>query len=159
MKRRGRNLVEATEPEVLDLVVRGGRVVTPDGVQAAELGILHGKIVRLAPEVTDRRTRNSTRPAAMFSRASSTPTCISTSPAGRSGRDWPMARSRSRPAGGTCFFDMPLNSEPPVLDAAALRVKRELAEQQSCVDFAVVGGLVPGNLDKLAGLRDAGAIA
>jgi len=53
MKRRGKNLVEAAEPEVLDLVVRGGRVVTPDGVQDAEIGILHGKIVRVAPEVTD----------------------------------------------------------------------------------------------------------
>ena len=53
---------------------------------------------------------------------------------------------------------MPLNSEPPVLDAASLRAKRMLAEEQSCVDFALWGGLVPGNLDKLAGLRDAGAI-
>src|SRR6185295_19159399 len=48
--------------------------------------------------------------------------------------------------------------EPPVLDAAGLREKRRLAEQQSCTDFALWGGLVPGNLDKLAGLRDAGAI-
>jgi allantoinase len=60
--------------------------------------------------------------------------------------------------GGTCFFDMPLNSEPPVLDAASFRVKRALAEENACVDFALWGGLVPGNLDKLAGLRDVGAI-
>ncbi|MDI1319078.1 MAG: hypothetical protein PSW75_02650, partial [bacterium] len=53
MKRRGRNIVEATEPETLDLVVRGGRVVTPEGVHDLEIGILEGKIVRLAPEVTD----------------------------------------------------------------------------------------------------------
>jgi allantoinase len=53
---------------------------------------------------------------------------------------------------------MPLNSEPPVLDAASLREKRALAEEKSCVDFGLWGGLVPGNLDKLAGLRDAGAI-
>jgi allantoinase len=45
-----------------------------------------------------------------------------------------------------------------VLDAAGLREKRTLAEQLSCTDFALWGGLVPGNLDKLAGLRDAGAI-
>jgi allantoinase len=53
---------------------------------------------------------------------------------------------------------MPLNSEPPVLDAAHLREKRALAEEKSCVDFALWGGLVPGNLDRLASLRDAGAI-
>jgi allantoinase len=33
-----------------------------------------------------------------------------------------------------------------------------LAEEKSCVDFALWGGLTPLNLDKLAGLRDAGAI-
>jgi allantoinase len=60
--------------------------------------------------------------------------------------------------GGTAFFDMPLNSEPPVLDAAHLREKRSLAEQKSCVDFGLWGGLTPLNLDKLASLRDAGAI-
>jgi allantoinase len=54
---------------------------------------------------------------------------------------------------------MPLNSEPPVLDAAHLREKRALAEAESCLDFALWGGLTPRNLDQLAGLRDAGAIA
>ncbi|MBL9219273.1 MAG: allantoinase AllB [Opitutaceae bacterium] len=158
MKRRGKNLVEAAEPEVLDLVVRGGRVVTPDGVQDAELGILHGKIVRLAPEVTD--------PAhAEFDAAGRhvfpgiVDAHVHFNEPGRT--EWEGLAHGSlalAAGGGTCFFDMPLNSEPPVLDAAALRAKRELAEQQSCTDFALWGGLVPGNLDKLAGLRDAGAI-
>jgi allantoinase len=60
--------------------------------------------------------------------------------------------------GGTAFFDMPLNSEPPVLDAERFREKRRLAEEKSCVDFALWGGLTPLNLDQLASLRDAGAI-
>ena len=53
MRRRGKTLIEAPEPERLDLVVRGGRVVTPDGVHDAELGILRGKIVKIAPEIAD----------------------------------------------------------------------------------------------------------
>jgi allantoinase len=60
--------------------------------------------------------------------------------------------------GGTWFADMPLNSLPPVLDAATLAEKRRLAEQKSVTDFSLWGGLVPGNLDKLGELRDAGAI-
>ncbi len=46
--------------------------------------------------------------------------------------------------GGTTFFDMPLNSDPPVLDAARLLEKRRIAEQKSLVDFALWGGLCPG---------------
>ena len=39
----------------------------------------------------------------------------------------PVQHEALAAAGGTCFFDMPLNSEPPVLDAASLRAKRTLA--------------------------------
>src|SRR5208283_6169649 len=46
--------------------------------------------------------------------------------------------------GGTAFFDMPLNSLPPVLDAASFAEKRVLAGRKSLVDFALWGGLVPG---------------
>lgn len=158
MKRRGKNLVEATEPEVLDLVVRGGRIVTPDGVQAAELGILHGKIVRVAPEVND-PTHAELDAAGRYVFPGIIDAHVHFNEPGRTEWEGLAYGSLALAAGGgTCFFDMPLNSEPPVLDAAALRTKRELAEQQSCTDFALWGGLVPGNLDKLAGLRDAGAI-
>ncbi len=53
---------------------------------------------------------------------------------------------------------MPLNSLPPVLDAAGFEAKRALAAQKALVDFALWGGLVPGNIDRLGELRDAGAI-
>jgi allantoinase len=158
MKRRGKNLVEAAEPEMLDLVVRGGRIVTPDGVQDAELGILHGRIVRLAPEVTD-PTHAELDAAGRYVFPGIVDAHVHFNEPGRTEWEGLAYGSLALAAGGgTCFFDMPLNSEPPVLDAAALRVKRGLAEQQSCTDFALWGGLVPGNLDKLAGLRDAGAI-
>ncbi len=158
MKRRGRNLIEATEPETLDLVVRGGRVVTPEGVHDAELGILQGKIVRLAPEVTD-RTHATLEAGGRYVFPGILDAHVHFNEPGRA--EWEGLAHGSlalAAGGGTCFFDMPLNSEPPVLDAAGLRTKRELAEQLSCTDFALWGGLVPGNLDKLAGLRDAGAI-
>ena len=62
-------------------------------------------------------------------------------------------------AGGTTtYFDMPLNSTPPVVNAAALEAKRAIGERLSQVDFALWGGLVPGNLEELAGLKQAGAI-
>jgi allantoinase len=63
-------------------------------------------------------------------------------------------------AGGTTtYFDMPLNSTPPVVTAQALAEKRAIGERRSFVDFALWGGLIPGNIDALEGLRDAGAIA
>ena len=146
------------EPEHLDLVVRGGRVVTPDGIRAVELGIQHGTIVRVAPEISD-PTHATLEADGRYVFPGIIDAHVHFNEPGRA--EWEGLAHGSlalAAGGGTCFFDMPLNSEPPVLDAAGLREKKALAEQQSCTDFALWGGLVPGNLDKLAGLRDAGAI-
>ncbi len=78
---------------------------------------------------------------------------------GRSDWEGLATGSRACAAGGTTtFFDMPLNSTPPLIDAAAFDAKRAIAERDSVVDFALWGGLVPGNLDQLEALRDRGII-
>jgi allantoinase len=155
---RKRETLMPEEPQVLDLVVRGGRIVTPDGIAEADLGILEGKIVQVSPEISE--PRHSTLEAAgRYVFPGIIDAHVHFNEPGRT--EWEGLAHGSlalAAGGGTCFFDMPLNSEPPVLDAAGLRTKRELAEQQACTDFALWGGLVPANLDKLAGLRDAGAI-
>lgn len=67
--------------------------------------------------------------------------------------------SRACAAGGTTtYFDMPLNSSPPVIDAESFLAKRDLAMEKSHVDFALWGGLVPGNVDEIEALREAGVI-
>ena len=148
----------STEPERLDLVVRGGKLVTSDGIVRADFGVMRGRIVRIAPEIDDAAvvTLDAT---GRYVFPGIVDANVQFNEPGRD--DWEGLATGSAAlaaGGGTCFFDMPHNSEPPVLDAAALRVKRVLAEEKSCVDFALWGGLTPGNLDKLAGLRDAGAI-
>ena len=67
--------------------------------------------------------------------------------------------SRGCAAGGTtAFFDMPLNSTPPLINAESFAEKCTIAGRESFVDFALWGGLVPGNLDQLEALRDCGVI-
>jgi allantoinase len=142
----------------LDLVVRGGTVVTPEGLRRADVGIAGGKFVRIEPEIAD--TATATLDATdRYVLPGIIDAHVHFNEPGRT--EWEGLASGSAAlaaGGGTCFFDMPLNSEPPALDAAALRTKRRLAEEESCTDFALWGGLTPHNLDKLAGLRDAGAI-
>ncbi len=149
---------EDAEPSRLDLVVRGGKLVTPDGVVRADLAVERGKIVRIAPTIDDDAVRT-VNAKGRYVFPGIVDAHVHFNEPGR--EDWEGIASGSAAlaaGGGTCFFDMPLNSEPPVLDAAALREKRRLAEELSCVDFGLWGGLTPGNLDKLAALRDAGAI-
>ena len=65
--------------------------------------------------------------------------------------------TRAAAAGGvTTIIDMPLNSIPPTVDVAALGHKRRVASTQAFVDVGFWGGAVPGNIEELRGLHDAG---
>lgn len=58
--------------------------------------------------------------------------------------------------GATTLVDMPLNSIPPTTTVEALKVKQAAAQGQLMVDVGFWGGAVPGNLDDLEPLWDAG---
>lgn len=65
--------------------------------------------------------------------------------------------TRAAAAGGvTTLVDMPLNSIPSTTDIAALEVKRTVAAEKVTVDAGFWGGAVPGNLDDLEPLWNAG---
>lgn len=67
--------------------------------------------------------------------------------------------TRAAAAGGTTtVVDMPLNSIPPTTTVDALQIKRDAARGQVFVDVAFWGGAVPGNLDDLVGLVEAGVL-
>ena len=75
--------------------------------------------------------------------------------------DWEGAATGSRAlaaGGGTLFFDMPLNSSPCTVGGAEFDAKRAALERSSITDFALWGGMVPGNRDALAELADRGVV-
>lgn len=62
-------------------------------------------------------------------------------------------------AGGvTTFFDMPLNGSPSTITAGAYSQKERVATEKSLIDFALWGGLVPGNIAHLQSLAEAGVV-
>jgi allantoinase len=142
----------------LDLLVRGGSVVTPEGVQRMDLGIAAGRIVKLAAAITDAAAEEIDA-TGLHIFPGILDAHVHFNEPGRTEWEGLTSGPAALAAGGGAWFcDMPLNSNPPVTDAASFAEKRRLAEQKSVLDFSLWGGLVPGNLDQLAGLRDAGAI-
>jgi allantoinase len=142
----------------LDLIVRGGEIVTPRGLRRADVGIAAGRIVKVSAGITE-DARTSIDAAGKWVFPGIIDAHVHFNEPGRA--EWEGLTSGPAAlcaGGGTVFFDMPLNSEPPAINADALNRKRAIAEKKSCIDFALWGGLVPGNLDALAGLRDAGAV-
>ena len=140
----------------LDLIIRGGTVVTPDGGRQTDIGVADGKIVSMGAHGTARAEIDCTGlhifPGLIDSH-------VHFNEPGRT--DWEGIKTGSHAlaaGGGTLFFDMPLNAHPPTCDAASFDEKLEAAEKSSLTDFAFWGGLVPGNLDKLEELAERGVI-
>ena len=75
--------------------------------------------------------------------------------------EWEGAATGSRAlaaGGGTLFFDMPLNSTPCTVNAADFDRKRAALAESSITDFALWGGLIPGNVAEMAELADRGVV-
>jgi allantoinase len=141
-----------------DLVLHNANVVMEDRVDRMDIAVSDGIIIALAPNLTGTaHDEFDCTPWHVF------PGVIDShvhfNEPGRTGWEGLTTGSRAIAAGGgTCFFDMPLNSTPAVLDVSAFEAKRASAEAQSVTDFALWGGLTPLNLDRLVELHDAGAI-
>ena len=141
-----------------DLMVRGATVVTPAGATRADIAVADGKIVRIGPDIPGAASA-SIGASGLHVIAGIIDSHVHFNEPGRA--QWEGLEHGScalAAGGGTSFFDMPLNSLPPVTDAASFALKRAAAERLSRTDFGIWGGLVPGNVDQLEPMRDSGAI-
>ena len=141
-----------------DLVIRSAGVSTPGGIQSADIAVSEGRIVQVSKDIRG-QGRREIDAKGLVAIPGIIDAHVHFNDPGRS--EWEGLDSGSlalAAGGGTLFFDMPLNSLPPTIDGAAFAEKRRIAEHKSHVDFALWGGLVPGNLEKLGELKEAGAI-
>lgn len=141
-----------------DLLVRGVQAVLPDRVETVDLGIAGERFVAIAPEL-EGSAREEVAGQGLAALPGLVDAHVHFNEPGRA--DWEGVASGSRAlvaGGGTVFMDMPLNSAPPTLTAEAVAAKRRAAEAASVADFALWGGLVPGNVSALSGMAEAGVV-
>jgi allantoinase len=138
---------------VLDLIVRQGLV---DG-RPVDIGVADGRIEAVADELSG--ARHELYAGGQHVLPGGLDAHVHFNEPGRTHWEGLATGSAALAAGGyTAFFDMPLNSSPPVLDGAAFDAKHAAARASSCVDFGLWGGLVPGRLDGLEELAERGVI-
>src|SRR6188472_2171023 len=71
---------------------------------------------------------------------------------------WETGTKALAAGGTTTGIEMPLNAHPPTTTAAAFDAKLAAAQRSAYVDFALWGGLVPGNLEHLEELAARGVV-
>ncbi len=139
-------------------VIRGALVVMPDGARQADVLIEGESIVSIAPHI-DPRGAVDVDASGLVLFPGLVDAHVHFNDPGR--EDWEGLETGSlalAAGGGTCFIDMPLNSDPPVLDRVTFRAKRARGEMVSRLDFALWGGLTPDSLGHLDEMAEEGAV-
>lgn len=141
-----------------DSIVRGGTVVTGDGVTKADVAIRDGVVGDVAPDIAgDAGEEINARGLHVLPGAVDIHVHFN-EPGRTSWEGWATGSAACAAGGMTTVAEMPLNAHPPVLDGPSFDAKREAAEDQSLIDFALWGGLTPRNLDHMEDLAERGVI-
>jgi allantoinase len=142
-----------------DTLLRRGDLVTGAGVlPATDIGIADGHIAAIGPELAG-SAREEIDCAGLHIFPGVIDAHVHFNEPGRTEWEGFATGSRALAAGGaTACIEMPLNAHPPTLDAESFDLKRAAAEASSVVDFALWGGLVPGNVERMDELAARGVI-
>ena len=141
----------------MDYWLESSRVVFPDGVRPAALGIAQGRIAALEalapPGASVRRLGSRVISPGIVD-------ChVHINEPGRTEWEGFDTATRAAAAGGvTTLVDMPLNCLPVTTTGAALQQKLEACRGQCFVDVGFWGGVVPGNTSELPRLAGGGVL-
>ncbi|HEV8131584.1 MAG TPA: allantoinase [Acidobacteriota bacterium] len=141
-----------------DLLIRNATIVSPSGAERGDLAVADEKIAARGPNLTG-SAADIIDGAGLHLFPGVIDPHVHFNEPGRT--DWEGFSTGSQAlvaGGGTLFLDMPLNSSPPTIDAAGFHLKARLGQRNSVADFALWGGLVPSNLDRLEELHVCGVV-
>ncbi len=141
-----------------DIIVRHGTLVTSTEVRQADIAVVEGRVIAIGPEIAGTgKEEIDARGLHIFSGVIDAH--LHFNEPGRTSWEGFATGTKALAAGGTtAYFDMPLNAHPPTLDANSFDLKLAAAQASSLVDFALWGGLVPGNISHMAELAERGVI-
>ena len=142
------------------LVLRGQRVLTPEGARPAAIHVERGRITRVGEFAEVPAGAEIIDAGDLVILPGLVDTHVHVNEPGRT--EWEGFETATRAAAGggvTTLLDMPLNSIPATTSAAALRAKRDAAAGRTWVDVGFIGGVVPGNAGALPDLAAGGVLA
>jgi len=135
------------------VIIRGRRVLLPEGVRPAAIHVDQGRIIRIGDNEETSGDGDVYDAGALVVSPGIVDTHVHVNEPGRTEWEGFDTATRAAAAGGvTTIVDMPLNSIPATTTAGALDAKRAAAEGQCHVDVAFWGGVVPNNIDGIDAL-------
>ena len=143
----------------VDLLIEGGRIVTPWGLLEASIAIDGGVIVAIARGSHVPEAEGVVDARGLLVLPGMVDMHVHLRDPGHPEREDFESGSRAAAAGGvTTVGEMP-NTVPPVTTVEAFREKVEIGSSKSVVDFALIAGAGEVSVDDLRGMAEEGAAA
>lgn len=142
------------------MIIRNGQIVTEDRILRGDIAVKDQKIAEIKKQISNfKKAPQEIDAFGLHILPGMIDTHVHFNEPGRSEWEGFATGSRSLAAGGvTTFFDMPLNSNPPVASVEAFEKKDRCAAQGSIVDYYLWGGLLPDNFNRLEELNQCGVV-
>jgi allantoinase len=142
----------------VDLVVKGGTVVTSEGSYSGGVAVDEGKIVATGSSSVMPAADRTIDATGLFVLPGIIDGHVHFREPGFEYKEDLHTGTTAAAAGGvTTILDMP-NVNPPTADASSFQMKLGLAKQKAVVDFGIFGVVMPTNVDKIQELASLGAI-
>lgn len=136
---------------MFDTIIKNGLLVLPESVEQGDIAIKDGKIAAIGQLQADAEKVVDAQGCYVVPGVVDVHMHISEP--GRTEWEGYATGTQAMIAGGTTsFVEMPLNTIPATINVEALNTKIEAAKNQCYADYALMGGLVPHNLDDLEAL-------
>lgn len=148
-----------SKPDAVDLIVRNGTVVTPEGRQEAAICIRKGRVSGICANSETPPARKVINARNLHVLPGLIDDHVHFRDPGMTYKEDFETGSRSAAAGGvTSIIDMPNGTDPPLLTPKHLRQKIANARGRSYVDFGFLAAVVPGNFDDIEKLVAGGVL-
>jgi allantoinase len=134
----------------VDLLIRGG--------EPADVAVDCGQVVALGRELS-LTARETIDARGLHVLAGAVDAHVHFNEPGRTDWEgWATGTAAAAAGGTTCVVEMPLNAHPPTVDGESFGRKLAAATASAVVDFALWGGLVPGNVTRMHELAELGVV-
>lgn len=153
------NVSSLNKKKQMDLAIHSQRVITPEGITNATIGIENGKIVQIEKGLVKPENGAFTSVGNAVLMPGIVDAHVHINEPGRT--DWEGFDTATRAAafgGITSVVDMPLNSSPVTTNVDALTEKIAAAKGQLHINCGFWGGLVPYSLYELEPLLNSGVL-
>lgn len=143
----------------IDLVITGGKLVSPDAVLDAAIAIDDGCVVAIGSLAGLPAARETIDATGLHVLPGAIDVHVHLRQPGYAHKEtWTSGTAAAAVGGITTVFEMP-NTNPPTDSRRAVMDKIEIASRQAVVDYGVYGLIAEHTLDELEPMLDAGAVS